>query len=247
MLSMPASLLLLERWKWVIVPQVQPMRALLFTALMMQFLTACAGVRASLKRQWLEAFAWFAAAYLLPLQADVARDWSIQQTAVLVALALLTAALFGRAPVFAPVAALAAFFAIPILGGVVNYPKLRTPALDGLITWAQSSTPRDAVFLFPDAGRHLEPGIFRSEALRAVYADWKGGGQVNYRQDFAIEWWFHWQQTMQGFHAADLPRYEALGIRYVVRPLEDRLPQAPVFQDSGYAVYELNSMREAPR
>jgi hypothetical protein len=238
-LSMPASWLLLDRWKWVIVPQAQPMRALLFTALLMQFLTACAGVRASLKRNWPEAFAWFAAAYLLPLQADVTKDWSIERTAVLLGLALGTTALFLRAPAFAPFAALIAFFAIPILGGVVNYPKLRTPALDELSNWARSSTPRDAVFLFPDAGRHLEPGVFRAEALRAVYVDWKGGGQVNYVADFATEWWFRWQQTMQGFHAADLPRYEALGIRYVVLPLEDRLPQSAVFQDSGYAVYEL--------
>ena len=57
-----ASWLLLDRWKLAIVPQVQPMRALLFTALLMQFLTACAGVRASLKRQRPEAFVWLAAA-----------------------------------------------------------------------------------------------------------------------------------------------------------------------------------------
>jgi len=243
-LSVPVSWLLLDQWKWAIAPQVQPMRALLFTALFMQFLTACAGVRAAAQRKWLMAFAWFAAAYLLPLQADITRGWSIQRSAVLIALALFTTALCGKtpqiAPRFAPAAALSAFFAIPILGGVVNYPILHTPALTALGNWARSSTALDAVFLFPAVGHALEPGIFRTEAVRAVYVDWKGGGQVNYRQDFAIEWWLRWQQTMQGFHAADLPKYEALGIRYIVLPPQDRLPRAPIFQNAGYVVYELS-------
>jgi hypothetical protein len=239
-LSVPVSWLLLDQWKWAIVPQIQPMRALLFTALFMQFLTACAGVRAAAQRRWLAAFSWFAAAYLLPLQADIARGWSIQRSAVLLALALLTAGLCGKAPRFAPAAALSAFFAIPILGGVVNYPQLHTPSLTGLGNWARSSTPRDAVFLFPAAGHGFEPGIFRAEAVRAVYVDWKGGGQVNYRQDFATEWWFRWQQTMEGFHAADLPKFQALGIRYIVLPPKDRLPQSPIFQDAGFVVYELS-------
>jgi hypothetical protein len=246
-LSVPVSWLLLDQWKWAIVPQVQPMRALLFTALFMQFLTACAGVRAAAQRRWLTAFGWFAAAYLLPLQADITKPWTIRRSAVLISLALLTAALCGKAPRFAPwiaprfapIAALSAFFAIPILGGVVNYPKLHTPPLTALGNWARSSTPPDAVFLFPAAVHGLEPGIFRAEALRAVYVDWKGGGQVNYRQDFAVEWWLRWQQTMQGFHAADLPTYGALGIRYIVLPPKERLPQSPIFQNAGFAVYEL--------
>jgi len=238
-LSVPVSWLLLDQWKWAIVPQVQPMRALLFTALFMQFLTACAGVRAATERRWLTAFAWFAAAYLLPLQPDITKEWSIRRSAVLIALALLTAGLCLNAPRIAPIAALSAFFAIPMLAGVVNYPKLHTPALSGLGNWARSSTPRDAVFLFPAAGHGLEPGIFRAEALRAIYADWKGGGQVNYRKDFAVEWWLRWQQTMQGFHAADLPKYGALGIRYIVLPANERVPQAPIFQNERFVVYEL--------
>ncbi len=243
MVSMPVSWLLLDRWKWAIVPQVQPMRALLFTALFLQFLTGCAGVRAAIKRNWPEAFAWFAAAYLLPLQADVTKDWSLRRTAVLLVLALFTAVLFRKAPRFAPAAALSAFFAIPMIAGVVNYPNLHTPELAALNRWARASTPRDAVFLFPAAGHRLDPGIFRAEALRAVYVDWKGGGQVNYLQDLATEWWFRWQQTMLGFHAADMPRYEALGIRYVVLPAQDRLPQTPIFENTGYSVYALTAAR----
>ncbi len=49
MLSMPASWLLLEHWKWLLVPQFQPMRALLFVAVAMQFLTAAAGACAAIE------------------------------------------------------------------------------------------------------------------------------------------------------------------------------------------------------
>src|SRR6185295_17205275 len=95
-------------------------------------------------------------------------------------------------------AALAAFFAIPILGRVVNYPRLHTPALAELSRWARSSTPVDAVFLFPGFGKDLSPGIFRTEALRAIYADWKGGGQVNYLKELGEQWWSRWQRITAG-------------------------------------------------
>jgi len=52
----------------VLVPQIQPLRYLLFVGLGMQFLSAVAGCRAALARRFFEAFAWFALAYLLPLQ-----------------------------------------------------------------------------------------------------------------------------------------------------------------------------------
>jgi hypothetical protein len=174
-LSVPVSCLLLDQWKWAIVPQVQPMRALLFTALFMQFLTACAGVPRPLN----EGGSPRSPGSPRRTCSQITKGWSIQPSAVLIALALATAELCGKAPRVAPIAALSAFFAIPIFGGVVNYPGLHTPALTGLGNWARSSTPLDAVFLFPAAGHGLEPGIFRAEALRAVYVDWKGGGQVN--------------------------------------------------------------------
>jgi hypothetical protein len=113
-----------------------------------------------------------------------------------------------------------------------------SPVLSQLSDWARSSTARDAVFLFPDAGRSLEPGIFRAEGLRAVYVDWKGGGQVNYIPGFAEEWWFRWQQTIAaGFHGGDLAKYDGLGISYVVLQPKNRLPQAPAFENQRYTVY----------
>ena len=134
----------------------------------------------------------------------------------------------------------AAFFAIPILGGVVNYPHLHTPDLAQLSEWARTSTPQDAVFLFPDAGRRLDPGIFRAQALRAVYVDWKGGGQVNYIPDFAEQWWFRWQQTMvPRFTAAAVPKFDALGIQYIVVQPKNRLAQPAAFANASYAAYRI--------
>jgi hypothetical protein len=233
LLTMPLSWLLLEQFHWGLVPQVQPMRALLFLTLGMQFLTAAAGARAIAARRPAEAFAWFAFAYLLPLQPVFTGPFVWSRVSLVFALAALTALAGIR---LAPLVAVAAFFAIPMLGGVVNYPRLNTPDLAQLSAWARANTGRDAVFVFPSVNRGLAPGIFRSEALRAVYVDWKGGGQVNYLKDLGEQWWFRWRQT-RNFQPADLPQYTAIGITYVV--LQEPLPRAPQFQNSTYVVYQL--------
>lgn len=247
-LSMPLSWLLLERWGWVLVPQIQPMRCLLFVALGMQFLTAAAGCHAALARRNFEAFAWFALAYLLPLQPLVTATpvWGrMALVAGLAALSVLAMAARWRAFRFAPAAAVAAFLAIPSVGGVAPYPRLHTPALAKLSAWAQANTSQDAVFIFPDAARALYPGVFRSEALRAVYVDWKGGGQVNYLKELGDEWWLRWQLTLgAGYRGADhlkdtLPKYAALGCRYAVLQTRNRLPRQPVFENADYVVYDL--------
>ncbi len=232
-LTMPLSWLLLEQFHWGLVPQVQPMRALLFLTLGMQFLTAAAGARAVVARRPAEAAAWLACAYLLPLQPLLTGPIVWSRFGLALALAALTALAGIR---WAPVVAVAAFFAIPMLGGVVNYPSLHTPDLAQLSAWARANTDRDAVFVFPGAGRSPAPGIFRSDAQRAVYVDWKGGGQVNYLKDLGEQWWFRWRQT-RDFRAADLPQYAASGIGYVV--LQAPLPRAAQFQNSSYVVYRL--------
>jgi hypothetical protein len=162
--------------------------------------------------------------------------WSLRGAVVI----LVLAAACSLHPSFRLPAALAAFFLIPLAGGVVNYPRLDTPSLEQLSAWARTSTPPDSVFLFPAARRSFEPGVFRSQALRALYVDWKGGGQVNYLNDFAEDWWFRWQQTMaRRFRPSDLPRYAGLGIQYVVLPRSTPLRQAPVYANDGYAVYRV--------
>jgi hypothetical protein len=245
MLSLPASWLLLDQWRWAVVPQFQPMRCILFVTLFAQFLTAAAGVRAALRRQPLEAIAWFALAYLPPVQPVLTQPYAFRGTTVALALALaawlaVRWAGAGRQPA-ALLIGLAAFFAIPGIGGVVNYPHLHTPEIEQLSTWARSATPKDAVFQFADVGKGLDPGIFRAQALRAIYVDWKGGGQVNYLSGFAAQWWLRWQQTNQNrFRPRDLPKYAALGIRYVVLQPKNRLKdRTPVFESAKYVAYAL--------
>jgi hypothetical protein len=230
LLSVPVSWVLLDHLKWALVPQIQPLRALLFVALAMQFLAAVAAFKAS---RWYESLAWFALSYLLVVQPVITDAWKWQP--VLVAFGLAALSCVGRVR---GLPALAAFFAIPILGGVVNYPKLHTPELAQLSAWARGSTPIDAVFLFPDAARGLAPGVFRAEALRAVYVDWKGGGQVNYLREFGEQWWFRWQQTMvPKFTPAALAKYEGLAIQYIVVQPKNRLPRPAEFENSAYVVY----------
>jgi hypothetical protein len=246
MLTVPASYLLLEKMKWSLLPQVQPMRALLFVTVIAQFSALGAGLLAAHARRYLEAFAWFALVYLVPLNTNI--TWMPSPNRAL-AVALLAAAATvaawadarrsrWRLPVLA-VVAVAAFILVPALGRVSSHPHLHTPELADLSAWARASTPRDAVFLFPDAGKRLQPGIFRSEALRAVYVDWKGGGQVNYLTELGADWWTRWQQVMSApFRPGDAERYRALGIDYIVLPARNRLPnRTPVFANSAFLVY----------
>ena len=233
-LSMPASWFLLEYLGRNLMPQFQPMRSLLFVILAMQFLSAAAGVKAMQGMRALEAAAWFALAYLIPLHPIITEPATWSAAALVAVLAMVTV-LAGR---YAPAVAVAAYFAIPMFGGVVNYPHLHTPELAQLSAWARSSTPKDAVFLFPDAGRGLDPGIFRSKARRAVYVDWKGGGQVNYIQGFGELWWWRWERTMSsGFRPPDMADYPALGIGYVVLQPANHLPRPSAFENGRYVVY----------
>ncbi|HXA48742.1 MAG TPA: hypothetical protein VNV86_00490 [Candidatus Acidoferrum sp.] len=227
LLSMPVSWLLLEQWKWGVIPQVQPMRTLLFITFAMQLLCAVAGVRAERRA---EAAGWFALAFLPTLPFT----WGGIALAAAMGVA---AAMAGR---WMPAVAVAAFFVVPGIGGVVNYPRLQTAELAQVSEWARAHTSADATFLFADAPRGLDAGVFRTDALRAVYVDWKGGGQVNYLSDFGEQWWFRWQQTLaKKFSPSDLPRYEALGIRYVVLRKEHRMAADAAYENARYVVYEL--------
>ncbi len=212
-LSMPVSWLLLEQWKWALMPQLQPLRALLFVTLCAIFGAASAGCVAAEAHRYPEAFAWFAAAYLPSVNTSAISlpDW--RRAAVILLLALLACFAMRVGRIAVPVAAVAAFFLITFLGGVVNYPKLHTADLKQLAQWARSSTPADAVFLFPNFGKDLSPGIFRAEALRAVYVDWKGGGQVNYLRELGEQWWARWQVADRLLSPAE---YRDMGIDYVI-------------------------------
>jgi Domain of unknown function (DUF6798) len=249
-LSVPASWLLLEKMKWALLPQWQPMRALLFVTVIAQFGAAASGIFAVQSRRYAEAGAWFVLAYLVPVNSNLVwmPSWNRALTvAVLAGAACLAAWTEARKFRWAPLAlggvAVAAFFLVPAGGAVSTHPHLHRPELAQLSAWARTHTPRDAVFLFPGAGKHLQPGIFRAEAERAVYVDWKGGGQVNYLTELGEQWWSRWQAVMaRPFHPDDLPEYRALGIDYIVLSPGQRLAgRTPAFENSGYLAYALDS------
>jgi hypothetical protein len=229
---------LLERARWVLMPQVQPMRAVLFLESMLAFTAAVAGAWAARERRWWEAGAWFAAACWLPLQPVVTDTYEWRRVGALILIAFLCA-VAARFRV-APLAGVAAMALIPLVGGVTMGEQLETPELRALSNWAAHTTPRDAVFLFPGAGHSREPGVFRAKALRAVYVDWKGGGQLNFSREFGQEWWRRWTETMQpGFNTAFLPVYAASGVDYIVLAPDDRAPDAPLYANARYAVYKI--------
>jgi hypothetical protein len=254
MCMLPASYLLLERLKWIVVPQVQPARALLFVAAVAVILAAAAGVRAAVARRWWESVLWFIPVFALPANTrvlqvmlpDLANPLLRTRAALVLALALLAAfaawaVARERRWALAPwtAAIVLPFFVLPGWGRMQNYPPLETRELDQVAAWARQSTDKDAVFFFPGAGHGLTPGVFRARSLRAVYVDWKAGGQANFLKGFAHEWWTRWQNTGAGkLTTADPERYRALGIDYIVLPAQNRLAaRAPDFANGRFAVY----------
>jgi hypothetical protein len=185
--TIPASYVLLEKVGWALLPQLQPMRALLFTSLLAIVMAAIAAWRDRGARRFVWAAAALYPAFLQPLPK-------------------------------------------PIEG----------PGLNDLVQWASASTAKDAVFLFPDEGRALPPGIFRARARRAVFVDWKAGGQVNYFPAYSREWWRRWQTAMAPtFGPTRVTELAALGIDYLVlgkTPMPDMAPEA---EFGGYRVYRI--------
>ena len=247
-LSLPLSYLLLDIGKWIVIPQAQPGRALLWV-------TVCAILNAGLaaailarrNRSW-EALAWLAIPFALPVHLRFQElawpDTSLLATrlALAVGLAALAAWLLRDRPQpFAVVAVLVAIFAFPTLGQVKNYADLHNEDLDSLSAWARQSTPVNAVFHFPDAGTQLYPGVFRSRALRAVWVDYKGGGQVNFTYSLAKEWWRRYSSTLkQPYEAWAVERYRELPADYLVlQAKHKRDDMEPVFHNSKYFVYQL--------
>jgi hypothetical protein len=244
-LSVPVSYLLTEVARWSMMPQMQPARALLWVTALTVILCAAAGVRAAERRVWWESALWFVVTFAVPLQPRILEMsllhlWLAMGLAALATLAAMLRQTSFAIPALAA-AIVAPYFVIPLAGNVRNYPNLHTPELQALADYARSSTPKDATFLFPDAGAALYPGLFRAEAIRSVYVDWKAGGQVNYFRSLAEDWWTRWQATMSGKDiAANLPRFGTLGIDYVVMKKSDPLAAlVPLYQNSGYIVYRL--------
>ncbi len=245
--SVPLQWLLLDRLRWILIPQFQPARAVLFLTALTVLMGAACGWRAAASGRWAESIAWLAVVYALPANGLlVTSAWPVQRLMLVLALAAgacLTAIYCTRRPgalssvAFALTLA-APFFLIPKLGAVRNYRTLHTPELDQLCAWASTSSPRDSVFLFPDVHRRLEPGVFRAKARRALYVDWKGGGQVNIMPRLGLEWWRRWSAVGQARQTqTPISRYRELGIDYLVVQAGKRPPDTiPLFANSAWEV-----------
>ncbi|MCX6622059.1 MAG: hypothetical protein NTY38_13515 [Acidobacteria bacterium] len=257
LLSLPVSFLLLDTMKWSLMSQFQPARAVLFVTAISVFAAAAAAMKAAEAGRMRECYLWVLAAFVPPISIDVSEFFRlgaadpVLRARLLLLLALAALATFAawaeqRLPRFAGVpwlaAAFAGFFLIPTWGQVRNYPNYHSPELQQLSRWGAASTPKSAVFLFPDAGRFPSPGIFRVEAQRAIYVDWKGGGQVNFLRSFGEVWLDRWQKTTTRKRDAQaLADFRTLGIDFVVVKPEHRIAGAPtVFENRSFLVYRLN-------
>jgi hypothetical protein len=247
MLSVPVSYVLLERMKWIFIPQFQPGRYLLFIMLFALLLATIAAIRAAERKSYVEACVFF----LLPLAAastewDTARLWG-PRLVLLFGLALLSiAAVVWRSyPALTAIAVILPFLALPYIGGIQNFAALHTEDLDTLAEWARGNTSPDAVFQFADAERKLDPGVFRARAKRALYADWKAGGQVNFLTPSSFPWAERWEIARK---QQPMDTYRSLHIDYVVFKAANRQPEyVPVYQNSAWVVYDLRNASTSGR
>jgi hypothetical protein len=116
-----------------------------------------------------------------------------------------------------------------------------------LADWAENNTWGSSMFLFPDAGRGLHPGMFRAGSRRALWVDWESGVQMRYFESVADEWWQRWRQTMDPDFSP--PRLEAmlpLPVDYYVLQRAHQLTKIkPVFQNRDFVVYDAADLRDA--
>jgi hypothetical protein len=245
LLSLPFSWLLLEREHWALIPEWQPARAILFVSLMSALLSAVAAMKAA---NLVERLLWLTAAFLMPMQhAMVGIEIHYRPLGFAAALAVVTIGLIALGQktrgTSLILAGIIPFFAIPQSNLVENYPRLETTELRALADWARASTPQQVLFLFPDSGKALDPGIFRARSLRGLYVDWKSGGQVNYFPELARQWWSRWVETGSGRWSVareDFPKLTAMGVDFIVlkKPISGSEPQ---FSSDHYFAYATSS------
>ena len=242
LLMMPVSYVVMEHFHWSAMASYQPARAVLFCSAFAMLFGAVAALRAP--TLW-ESFLWFLPAYLLPvnegLMFDAATGW--KRAALIVGLAAMSAWASRQRKAIA-IAALLPYLLIPSWGEVRHYPQLHSDELRELSTWAKANTGKEKVFLFAGFGRSNAAGIFRVDAQRALYVDWKGGGQVNVLRGFAFEWWDRWQKAQVETYDPGKD-YATLGIDYVVAPPE-RAGSGAVYRNARYAVIATGKIPPQP-
>ncbi len=274
LVSIAASDLLLEHMRLSALPQMQPARALLFTVLFASLGTAIAGCRAALSDQLAEATGWFAVAFVIPMRIrlldllDLWQEQARRQLLLAIVLAWTLAFVISQArtvtsqvspgrlrrtiaqrlPALACLAIpVAAMMLMPTFAAVENYKRTDNRTIVDVADWAANNTWGSSMFLFPDAGRDLYPGVFRAQSRRALWVDWKSGGQVNYFESLATEWFSRWQQTVNGPYSAQrLQSMLQLPIDYYVVKSSHRLQHIPtVYANTDFAVYDAKDLQRA--
>ncbi|MBV9759306.1 MAG: hypothetical protein JO340_01970 [Acidobacteriaceae bacterium] len=206
--GVPLSFVLLERIRWILAPQLQPARTLVFTVAIASLACGLAAVRAISVRRFREALLWS----LVVLAPPFASSFTLQR----------------------------------VTGPRTD--NASNAAVSQIAAWAEDNTWGSSMFLFPDAGRELYPGIFRGESRRALWADWKSGAEAIYADSAAEEWFQRWRETMQpGFSKPRLQATLSLPIDYYVLKRAHRLSNVrPVFENREFVVYDANELNNAP-
>ena len=259
-LSVPVSYVLLERLGLAIIPGLQPARLLVFTVVSASLACAIAGIQAANDHRRWQAFLWFLPVLAIPINACVLDMFAlttrsaVQLFALWLALAALLAWLLSardlrwQSPIRGAALAVPvlAMFLLP-LAGVSNYPNIDKRPVAEVARWAEANTWGSSVFLFPDSGHALAPGMFRALSRRALWVDWKSGGQVNYFESLGQEWSARWQQTMEGtFTVERLQGMLDLPIDYYVLQRSNRLAAPkPVFENQVYVVYDARDLKNS--
>jgi hypothetical protein len=117
--------------------------------------------------------------------------------------------------------------------------------VNNVANWAFANTWGGSMFLFPDAGRAVDPAVFRAESRRAVWVDWETGKLANVSDSFADEWYRRWQDTMAGdYSTSRLQSFLSLPIDYYVLQRKHAVTGVrPVFADGEFVVYDANDLR----
>ncbi len=132
------------------------------------------------------------------------------------------------------------------LGCLRPQPKIGKQDIAGLAAWAEN-TWGSSLFLFPDAGHDLYPGVFRAQSRRGLWVDWESGAQGDDSDTVARMWWGRWNQTMAApFSPERLTSLLALPIDYYVLKEVNRLKDVkPVFSNSEFVVYDAQDLFHA--
>jgi hypothetical protein len=116
-----------------------------------------------------------------------------------------------------------------------------------MAAWAEGSTWGSSLFQFPDAGKAIDPGIFRALSRRSLWADWQSGLIADVSDEAGQEWWSRWQANMaDNYSTTGLQGMLPLPIDYYVLRQNHRLAGIKaVYENSEYVVYDAQDLREA--